>query len=420
MRERVAISTDEMPRALDRLGAETGNGVILSTCNRTEIYFLTDQSETAGQARGLFLDATGGSGRVEQHLYHLENEDAVRHLHRVACGMDSMIFGEVEILRQVRVAMTSSFESGYLTSILDRLFHSALRSARRLHAETYLGRYDRSVATAAVGLACSVLGDISHSKVLVLGAGDAGAMTIKAMLRHGAGEVSVANRTHARAVNLASHTGTTALQLKDVPHALRAVDLVVCASASPLVSRDALASILPDREGRPIVLVDIGMPRNIDPSIRDLPDVHLFDMDDLIAMCPAAPEDRDRDLALAETIFEEEVTRFLAWWRSSQAVPTITALEESVEEARLRELAKTLRRVPTLDDEQKQALDALTKAIVKKVLHQPITRLKLHGDNSSYIAVGRELFGLENSGFGDSAVTRNGAKPARRRAERAG
>jgi glutamyl-tRNA reductase len=312
--------------------------------------------------------------------------------------MDSMVLGEVEILGQVRSAVNASYEAGLLTSVLDRLFHSALRAGRRLHAETFLGRHDRSVAHAAVTLARDVLGDISESKVLVLGAGDAGAMTIRTMLREGASNISVANRTYSRAASLAGHTGTVAVPLKRVPEVLGDVDLVICASASPLVSKEALLSVMSKRGRGSIVLVDIGVPRNIDPSVRDVAGVHLFDMDDLLTMCPAAPEERARDLANVDSIFEEEVGRFLSWWRSSHAVPTITALEEAVEEARRRELAKTLRRLPSFDDQQREALDALTKALVKKVLHQPITRLKLHGDNEEYIAIGRELFGLETNG----------------------
>jgi len=400
MREHVSLSAEELPDALHHMGAEIGNGVILSTCNRTEIYFVAEPGRSSHpHALDLFMGVTGASHpRIEQHTYYYRDEAAVRHLHRVACGMDSMIFGEVEILRQVRSAMSSSFETGFLTSALDRLFHSALRAGRRLHAETFLGRHDQSVASAAVTLARGVLGDISESRVLVLGAGDAGAMTVKAMLREGASNIQIANRTYGRAASLATHTGTVAVPLRRVPELLCEADLVVCASASPLLSKEALLSVIPMRCRGPIVLADIGVPRNIDPSVRDIPGVHLFDMDDLMTMCPAAPEERARDMANADSIFEEEVVRFLSWWRSSHAVPTITALEDTVEEARRRELAKTLRRVPSFDEEQKQALEALTKALVKKVLHQPITRLKLHGDDKEYIALGRELFGLETNG----------------------
>lgn len=411
MRERVSLSAEKVPDALNLMGEKVGNGVILSTCNRTEIYFVVERGRSSeSDALDLFIDVTGACHpRIEQHTYYYRDEAAVRHLHRVACGMDSMIFGEVEILRQVRSAMSSSFETGFLTSVLDRLFHSALRAGRRLHAETYLGRHDRSVASAAITLAHGVLGNISDRKILVLGAGDAGAMTIKAMLREGACDIRVANRTYSRASNLAEHTGTVAVPLRRVPEVLCDVDLVVCASASPLLSKEALLSVISTRCQKQIVLVDIGVPRNIDPSVRDIPGVHLFDMDDLMTMCPATPEERERDIASAEAIFEDQVGRFLSWWRSSHAVPTIAALEDVVEEARQRELAKTLRRMPSFDDEQKEALEALTRALVKKVLHQPITRLKLHGDDTEYIAVGRELFGLETNGAGPKdPATRKG------------
>jgi glutamyl-tRNA reductase len=400
IREQVSLSAEELPDALDHMGAKIGNGVILSTCNRTEIYFVAEPGRSShSHALDLFMGATGASHpRIEQHTYHYRDEAAVRHLHRVACGMDSMIFGEVEILRQVRSAMNSSFEAGFLTSVLDRLFHSALRAGRRLHAETFLGRHDRSVASAAVTLARGVLGDISESEVLVLGAGAAGAMTIRTMLREGASGIRVANRTYSRAASLAAHTGTVAIPLRRVPEALGEVDLVICASASPLVSKEALLAVMPTRCRAPIVLVDIGVPRNIDPTVRDIPGVHLFDMDDLMTLCPASPEERAGDMVHADSIFEEEMGRFFSWWRSSHAVPTITALEDAVEEARRRELAKTLRRMPSFNDEQREALEALTKALVKKVLHQPITRLKLHGDDKEYIALGRELFGLETNG----------------------
>jgi glutamyl-tRNA reductase len=402
-REQVSVTGEDLPAALGYVGRRAGNGVILSTCNRTEIYYVIDASAASrGRALDLFSGATGvDQARVDQEIYHHLDEDTIRHLFSVASGFDSMVFGEVEILRQVRTAMMSSFEAGYLTTVLDRLFHSALRAGRRLHAETFIGRYDRSVATAAVGLAREVLGDISASTVLVLGAGDAGAMTIKAMLREGAGNIRIANRTYGRAANLAALTHTVAIPIRRVPEMLCQMDLVVCASASPLVSQQALASLIPLRCGRPIVLVDIGVPRNIDPSVGEIPGVHLFDMDHLMKMCPAAPEEREQDVAKAHAILAEEIGRFTSWWRSAHAVPTIKALEDAVEEARRRELAKTLRRIPSFDDEQKVALEALTRALVKKVLHQPITRLKLHGDDDGYIAVGRELFGLETSSASD-------------------
>jgi glutamyl-tRNA reductase len=403
LRERASVSAEGLPAALQHMGGRLGNGVVLSTCNRTEMYFVAEPDRSGRtHAMDLFRGVTGSNHpRLEHHTYYHSDEAAVRHLHRVASGMDSMILGEAEILRQVRLAMHTSFESGYLTVALDRLFHSALRAGRRLHAETFLGKHERSVATAAMTLARRVLGDISDSKVLVLGAGDAGAMTIRTMLREGIRDIRITNRTFSRAATLAEHTGILAIPMEQVGEALREADIVICATASPLISK-ALCPLRSVAFGTQKVLVDIGVPRNVDPSVREIPGVSVFDMDDLMTVCPASPESRAQDIASAESILEAEIGRFMSWWRSAHAVPTIAALEDAVEEARRRELAKTLRRMPSFDESQREALEALTKALVKKVLHQPITRLKLHGDDDAFIALGRELFGLESSDHGSN------------------
>jgi glutamyl-tRNA reductase len=398
LREHLAVGPDELPDALGYLHNETGNGVLVSTCNRTELYFVANNGHASHNAAvDILAGATGANrNRIERHTYFLKEESAIRHLHRVACGLDSMIFGEVEILGQLRTAMGASCEAGLCTTALDRLFNSAIHVGRRLHSETFIARHDRSVASAAVGLARNILGDIADRHVLVLGAGEAGAMTIRTMLREGAHNIRVANRTYRRAADLADHTGTVAVPLRRVPEILSEVDLVICASASPLVSLEALVSVMPVRALRPLVLIDIGVPRNVDPAVRGLPGVHLYDMEDLRAMCPVGPEEHARDMATAETVVDQEVTRFLTWWRSRQAVPAITAIEESVEHARQREMTKTLRRHPEFTEEQREAMEAMTKALVKKVLHRPVTRLKLHGDDPRYLEMGRELFGLEH------------------------
>lgn len=399
VRERAALTAEDLPGALQHLSSKVGNGVVVSTCNRTEVYVVADTRDAGlPQALDLFLGATGvRHPRIEDHTYYFRDEDAVRHLHRVACGMDSMVLGEVEILRQVRAAMNASFEAGLLTSVHDRLFHSALRAGRRIHANTYIGRHDRSVAAAALTMAKRALGKLADKRMLVIGAGHAATMAVRAMLHEGATGIRIVNRTHERAVKLAEHTGATAVPIEQLPEALAEADLVICVASSSVLSRESLKGILRARRDRVLVIGDLGVPRNVDPAVRGLPGVHLFDMDDLMTLCPSTPEDRERDIAHAQAILEDEVTRFLLWWRSSHAVPTIAALEEAVEAARQREIAKTLRRLPSFDEDQRQALDALTKALVKKVLHRPITRLKLHGDDSAYIALGRELFGLEST-----------------------
>ncbi|MBI2913763.1 MAG: glutamyl-tRNA reductase [Chloroflexi bacterium] len=399
LRERLALGADDLPHALARVGSQTGNAVILSTCNRTELYFVAGQAQ-ANQAAALELlaVATGASPRrVQRHTYFRLHDDAIRHLHRVSAGLDSMIFGEVEILGQVRTALQASAEAGVCNSVLCRLFHSAIRVGRRVHSETAICRHDRSVASAAVALAGRALGNLAGRRVLVLGAGEAGALTIRSLIKAGARDVAVANRTYRRAADVAHRLKATAVPLSRVPSLLPETDIVISASGAmaPLVGPEALTAAMERRRGQPMLLVDIAVPRNIDPAVRAISGVHLYDIDDLRLMCPVSPEDRAKEMAKAEAIMEEEVQRFLAWWRSLRAVPTIVALRRRLEDARQRELAKTFRRFPHLDPGQRDGIDALTRALIKKVLHQPLTHLKSRSHDQGYLAVTRELFGLE-------------------------
>lgn len=399
LRERLALGGEELPRALAYLRVQAGNGVILSTCNRTELYFIAGAVEaTQAGALRLLAGATGANpARIQKLSYFHLHEDAIRHLHRVASGLDSMIFGEVEILGQVRTAYQASVEAGLSNSVISRLFHSSLRAGRRIHAETFVARHDRSVASAAVNLAHRVIGELPGRQVLVMGAGEAGALSIRALVRAGARNVVIANRTYRRAVDLARHLKVSAVPLSRVPSLLDETDIVICAAGatSPLISKGVLLDATSRRNGRPMLMIDISVPRNIDPAVRGVEGVHLYDVDDLSQMCPASLEEREREMAKALGIMEEEVQRFLAWWSSLRAVPTITALQRQLEEARKRELTKTLRRFRCFDECQRDGLDALTRAIIKKVLHQPITRLKKHSDDQDYLAVTRELFGLD-------------------------
>jgi glutamyl-tRNA reductase len=273
-----------------------------------------------------------------------------------------------------------------------------MRAGRRVQSETFVSRHDRSVAAAAVRLAHSLLGDIKRRRALVVGTGDAGTTAIRALVQNGARDVVIANRTHRRAVDVATRLRVRAVSLAKLPEALRDADLVICASSSttPMISRRTLLESTAVRDGPPVVLIDMSVPRNIDPSVHDVPGIRLFDMDDLRTMCPAGPEEREREMARAAAILEEEIQRFGAWWRSLRAVPTISALLANVEQQRSIELAKTLRGLPSMAQEDRDRLDALTRAIVKKVLHQPITHLKGHSDDQDCLAAARALFGLEH------------------------
>jgi glutamyl-tRNA reductase len=397
LRERVALSYEELPRALAYVHVQAANGVILSTCNRTELYYVAEGQVSHSAALDLLAGAAGVSAaRLKKHTYYYVNDAAVRHLHRVAAGLDSMIFGEVEILGQIRTGLQAASEAGLCNAVLIRLFHSAIRTGRRIHSETFVRRHDRSVASAAVTLARRVLGDITSRPVLVVGAGDAGTMAVRTLVHEGARNIVIANRTYRRAAELAKRLRVRAVSLPHLPEVIREVDLAICASASGtrLIRPAALTDAVGARKGRPIVLIDMSVPRTVDPAAADLPGVRLYDMDDLRTMCPAGPEERQHEVAKADAILEEDIQRFDSWWRSLRAVPTISALA-NFEEARSRELTKTLRRFPAIDDRQRESLDALTRAIVKKALHQPITHLKRHSEDQDCLAVTRALFGLD-------------------------
>ncbi len=402
LRERLALNGDDLPQALAYLANEIGNGVILSTCNRTELYFVAGREQARrSEALRLLAGATGANlPRLERHTYFRLHDDAVRHLHRVAAGLDSMIFGEAEILGQVRAALQAAYQARLCNAILNRLFHSAIRAGRRVHAQTYISRHGRSVSSAAVALAHRTLGELSGKHVLVLGAGEAGTLAARSLVRAGANNVAIANRTYKRAMNLAHHLKATAVPLSQLTQALAETDIVIsaCGAGAPLVGKNAVAAAMAQRDGRPILLVDIAVPRDIDPAVREVCGVHLYNVDDLNLMCPAGPEERERDMAKAEAIVEEEVGRFLAWWPSLRAVPTIVALRDKLDDVRQSEMAKTFRRFPYLNPSERDGIEALTRAMVKKLLHQTLTRLKLHSEDQDYLAVTRDLFGLDDPG----------------------
>lgn len=402
LRQRFAVGADELPQALAHLHDETGNGVIVSTCNRTELYFVAGRERARSmEASRLLAGAAGTSPRgMGRCTYFRLNEEAIRHLHRVAAGLDSMIFGEAEILGQVRAALVAAAGAGLCNATLNRLFHSAIRAGRRVHSETFVGQHGRSVSSAAAALARRLLGDLEGRQVLVVGTGEAGVLTARSLVKAGAKRLTITNRTYHRAAELAQQLKAKAVPLSSLTKTLAETDIVISASGAPLplIGRDDLAPIMARRNGRSILLIDIAVPRDVDPEVRKIHGVHLYDIDDLDAMCPAGPEEREMEIAKVGTIVEEEVQRYLAWWRSLRAVPTIISLRRRLEAIRQEEVAKALRRLPHLSSRERERIEALTGAIVKKLLHSPLTRVKLHSGDPHYLAMTRDLFGLDDRG----------------------
>ena len=396
LRERVAFTADQLTDALPRLGSSVGETVVLSTCNRTEVYTTADEPEEASAlVRRFVADYHGLDGSAPVDGFRdLVDADAVRHLFRVAGGLDSMIVGESQVLGQVRQALTASANAGTLSAPLSRVFHRAIRAGRRVREETGVGRNALSVSFAAVRLARSVLGDLSASRVLLIGAGEAGKLVAEALLKTGVGDLAVTNRTARRASALAQELGGRAVPFDRLEAAVADADIVIAATEAPdhLLTAEMVRAT--DRErGRKTFMFDLAVPRNIDPDAAAIDGVSLYNIDDLAAVAEDNLRERRKAAAAAEDVVEEEVARFVEWWSALDALPLVMELREQAEGTRRRELARALERLHGLSDADAGVIDDLTRAIVNKLLHAPTVSLKQHADEETLRAA-RELFGL--------------------------
>lgn len=398
IRERLALDAAELAELLPQLRAQFGPAVVLSTCNRTELYAsgASAPSEALGMAafladrRGLALSANPSA------FYTLTDGEAVRHLYRVAAGLESLVLGEAQILGQVRRALHTAERLGAADGLLLRLFQTAVSAGRRLRTGGEAAGSAASVSAAAVELACRRLGNLSDRTVLVVSTGEAGTLTARALRDHGARRIIVAGRTIARAETLAAELGVSAISLHALPTALAVADVVISATSARgfQLDRSGVQSALAPRPQQELLLIDLAVPRDIDPAVRGLPNVSLFDIDDLQPLVSAVQAVDESDGEWREAALDEEVHNFISWWQSRWVVPTISALRGHAESIRRGELSKTLGRLPNLSAEERRRIDALTSAIVNKLLHQPIMCLKESEDGSVYIDAVRELFAL--------------------------
>jgi glutamyl-tRNA reductase len=399
VRERFAFGADELPRALAALRQELGYGVIISTCNRTELYVdARSERDLPQRALDFLTEAKGLADGVFGDKFHFYGEaDAVHHLFRVTAGIESQVLGEAEILGQVRSAFVAATDARSTNAYLARLFHSAIRVGRRARSETAISRHGLSVSAAAVALARKTLGDLSTRCVLVISAGEAGKLTAHALQDCGVARMLVVSRRLERAQELATELAGEAMPLDRLGEALGCSDIVITSSGSPsfIIGQDMLRDVMARRDGGPLLLIDIAVPRDIDPAVRALESVHLYDIDDLQSVAEANRRARQKESAAVEAIVQEEAARFLDWSRSLAVVPTISALRRDAEKVRRAEVAKTLAHLPDLTDQERQRIERLSEAIVKKILHRPISRLKAKGGGQGYVEAARELFGID-------------------------
>jgi glutamyl-tRNA reductase len=380
--ERVNVSPARLPKVLGDLAARehVGEVVVLSTCHRTEVYAVAERYHGAVQdIRNAFSEmAFIAPEDFSDHMYTYFDEGAVNHLFSVAAGLDSVVLGESEILGQVRNAWQSAQEEGTTGPRLAALFRQAVVVGKRARTETAIGRGSTSLAHAAVDMAARRLGSLEGKRILLLGAGEVGESMALAVAGIDGAEVIVANRTWERAVALASRVGGRAVQLDGVGAALADVDVLLTSTGAPsaIVDQSDLAPVVDARGARPLLIVDVAMPRDIDPSVSELAGVELLDLDDVRSFVEAGLAERRREVGRVRTIIDEERDRFLDSVTAREVAPMITALRERAETLRVAELERHRSRLEGLDPKQREAVEAVTRGVLAKLLHDPTVHLK--------------------------------------------
>ncbi len=406
LRERLALPCDDAVRlGRELLDSETvTEAVVLTTCNRTEVYlFAADARAAEGLALGRLARHAGVEPAALRAAAHCACDDAaIAHLFRVAASLESMVVGEAQILAQLKEAYQAARDEGCTNVVFNRLFRQAVEVGKRVRTETAIGERPVSVSSVAVDLARQELGTLDDRVVLVLGAGETSELTVKHLRAQGAGAVVVANRTLASAAALADRCDGRAVCLDELDAELLGADIVISSTAAPgfLVDRDRLARIMRRRPSRPMFLIDIAVPRNLDPGIGRLADCCLYDIDDLQGVVAANRHEREREIAQAERIVNEEVARMTGWLAGREVVPTIARLRGTVDGIREAELARLGGRLAALSPEQRNEVEQLTTAIVNKILHVPTVRMKeLAAEPDAYVYVDalRRLFDLDGA-----------------------
>lgn len=380
--ERVAVGAEAMPKALHALASKDNirEAVVLSTCNRTEVYAVTEKFHAAYDDIADFFCELGGlrSEELHQHLYSQHDDAAVRHLFEVACGLDSAVIGENEILGQVRDAWSLAQASGAARTTLNLLFRHALETGKRARSETGISRSTTSISFAAVEMARELLGTLAYRKVLIVGAGTMGEGVAVALSMNSTTEVTVINRTESRGRDLAERLGASTRPMAELCDALLDTDVVVTCigSGNFILDREMIEPLMAGRSGRTLFIVDISVPRDVEETVGAIPGVELRNLDDLRDWVRSGVENREGEATKVGSIVAEEVERYGLDATARQAAPLIAAMHASAESIRVSELERHARRLADLTPEQAEALEALTHGIVAKLLHGPSVRLK--------------------------------------------
>jgi glutamyl-tRNA reductase len=431
LRERLAISGEALPAATRALMAEPGvqEAMILSTCNRVEL--LVAHNGVEPQLPGFLAEHFAlDRAELEPHLYRYQDEEAVRHMFRVAASLDSMVVGEAQILGQVKQSWTVARELGAVKGPLDKLLQGAFSAAKRVRTETEIGSSSVSIASVAVDLARRIFGSLDGKRILVVGAGKMSELAARHMMEHGAaGSIMVANRTYERAVRMAEQFLGQPVRFEDLEERAHEADIIITSTgaAQPIFGVEQAQRILHRRKNRPVFIIDIAVPRDVDPAVNKLEGMFLYDIDDLQQVAATHLVDRGREAERAEAIIAEETERFQRRIRTIDIAPVLAHVQGKVEEMRQGELNRSRQLLQSLTPEQQEAVEALTRGLMNKFLHLPLQALKTaarEGDAPALQAIGgvfaRECVNQKAERQAAADADREGAVAAEAQCERQG
>ncbi len=427
-REQLAFGPEEIARAIGRLRAKDGvdEALILSTCNRVEVLARGDGTPAQGvrEIKGFLCEERGLSAEeLERHSYHFTDLDAVRHLFRVAAGLDSMILGEPQILGQIKQAYLAAKDCDSTGTVLERLMQQCLRAAKRIRTETGISRHAVSVAYTAVDLARQIFGDLRGRRVLLMGAGKMSQLVVRYFSKNGVRDVAVTSRTFNHAEVLAERCAGQAVHWQEGLARLSEVDIVVSCTTSPqtILSREQVAQARRRRRGAPLFIIDIAVPRDVDPEVNQLDGVYLYDIDGLQSVVDSNLKARERAAERATHMIEREIETFDRWRQSLEITPTIVALRERLLHMARSEVDRFTSRLGPLSSDQRKAVEELTRGLVQKILHRPVRHLRAsaaRGDVDASTSLYKQIFGLEEQGGRSEADVEQPDRPADRGPQR--
>jgi len=379
IRDKVTINPENLVKILDGFKAHKNitESCVISTCNRTELYGTLDDNPANDMDLNQIFESmfSGLDIKLDEFLFFYTHDEAVKHLFEVSAGLDSMALGEPQIFGQVKDAYQAAAKNKNTSSLINRLFNKTFAVTKRIRTETRIGEGTTSVSFAAVELAQKIFGDLKPLKFLIIGAGDSGTLTARHFKDRGALNMLVANRTFERAENLAAHIQGSAIRFDEITSYLKQIDVVVSSTGADksTINKDQIKKVMKERKNKPLFLIDLGAPRDIEPEVGSIYNVFLYNIDDLKVIVDANLENRKTEVIAAQRIIDDEVKNFFAWYSTIGIIPTIQKLQERFESIRREEIENNISKMNNSDPEQ---IDLLTKSIIKKLLKEPILRLK--------------------------------------------